>query len=335
MKQDNLTKIPQTVYVGGIQADIAYRGRSQFPGVDQLVVTVPKNVILGCAVSIVTVSGNIVSNSISIPVAQSGGACNDPSSAVGPTVGSTLSGKNTFTTGVVAIEQSTGITKAAGTTVGSTAAANFVRITGLTGTVSSGLPSVGSCVILVPPNVQFQQTGLDAGSISVNGGGTQTNLPGVANQKGAYGAAIPAIPANGQSYTFTGTGGTDVGAFSTTISVPPALVWTNQPSITTVNRAQGQLITWSGGAPGTYVNIGGQSAVLVGNVSVGATFECLAPLDDGQFMIPSWVLLALPPNNNGALNVRNQVYGQIFSVPNLDYAYGFTVSITDKVVTYQ
>jgi hypothetical protein len=191
---------------------------------------------------------------------------------------------------------------------------------------------VGSCTILVASNVQFTQTGLDAGSISATGGGAQTNLPAVPGQKGIYSATIPAIPATGQSYTFTGTGGADVGAFSTSINFPPPLVWTNQSSITTLNRAQGQQVTWSGGAPGTYVQIGGQSAVAVG---VGATFVCLAPVNDGQFTIPAWILLALPPNNNGALHLSNVVYGQIYSVPNLDYAYSFTESLTDKVVTYQ
>jgi uncharacterized protein (TIGR03437 family) len=331
MKQNNLTNIPMTVYVGGIQAAIAYRGRSQFPGVDQIVVTIPNNVAVGCNVSLVTVSGNIVSNMIAIPVAQGGGACTDPSSAFGPAV-SPPSGKNAYTAGAVTIYQGTAITKATGTTVGSTANANFVRVSGLTGTVNSSLPSVGSCTILVAPNVQFQQTGLDAGSISVSGGGTQTNVPGVASQKGIYSTAIPAIPANGQSYTFTGAGGLDVGAFSTNVNFPPPLVWTNQPSITAVNRAQGQQITWSGGAPGTYVQIGGQSAVAVG---VGATFVCLAPVDDGQFTIPSWILLALPTNNTGALNIANVVYGPTFSAPNLDYAYTFTESLTDKVVAYQ
>ena len=46
-------------------------------------------------------------------------------------------------------------------------------------------------------------------------------------------------------------------------------------------------------------------------------------------------LLTLPPNNNGALHISNLVYGQTYSVPNLDYAYSFTESLTDKVVAYQ
>jgi uncharacterized protein (TIGR03437 family) len=331
LKQNNLTSIPMVVYVGGNQAAIAYRGRSQFPGVDQIVVTIPSNVVAGCNVSIVTLSGSIVSNTIAIPVAPGGGACTDPSSAFGPSV-SPPNGKNSYTAGSVTILQSTGITKAAGITVGTTANADFVRVSGLTGAVSSGLPSVGSCTILVAPNVQFQQTGLDAGTISASGGGTQANLPALPSQKGIYSATISAVPANGQSYTFTGTGGADVGAFSTAVNFPPPLVWTNQSSITTVNRAQGQQVTWSGGAPGTYVQIGGQSAVAVG---VGATFVCLAPVNDGQFTIPAWILLTLPPNNNGALHISNLVYGQTYSVPNLDYAYSFTESLTDKVVAYQ
>ena len=36
MNQNNLTNIPIQVYIGGIAANILYRGRSQYPGVDQI-----------------------------------------------------------------------------------------------------------------------------------------------------------------------------------------------------------------------------------------------------------------------------------------------------------
>ena len=58
-------------FVGGVQATIAYQGRSQFPGVDQIVLTIPGSVPTGCYVSLAIVSGNIVSNSVTIPVAAS------------------------------------------------------------------------------------------------------------------------------------------------------------------------------------------------------------------------------------------------------------------------
>ena len=46
-KQNNLTNVPMKAYVGGVEAAIAYRGRSQFPGVDQVVLTIPSSVPTG------------------------------------------------------------------------------------------------------------------------------------------------------------------------------------------------------------------------------------------------------------------------------------------------
>jgi uncharacterized protein (TIGR03437 family) len=40
-KQNNLTNTPFQVYIGGLLANVQYRGRSQYPGVDQVVVAVP------------------------------------------------------------------------------------------------------------------------------------------------------------------------------------------------------------------------------------------------------------------------------------------------------
>ena len=67
-KQDNLTNVPMQVYIGGISANVLYRGRSQYPGVDQINVAIPANVTPGCYVSVVAQSGSIVSNTVSLAV---------------------------------------------------------------------------------------------------------------------------------------------------------------------------------------------------------------------------------------------------------------------------
>jgi len=59
LKQDNLNNA--TVYIGGVQADVTYAGRSQYPGVDQIDVVVPS---LGatrarCWMTMSTLSGRI------------------------------------------------------------------------------------------------------------------------------------------------------------------------------------------------------------------------------------------------------------------------------------
>jgi uncharacterized protein (TIGR03437 family) len=101
--QDNLTNIPMTAYIGGVQAKILYRGRSQFPGVDQVIVTVPPlaaaasagaedqgratpaGIQAGCNVSVWFVSGanNTDSNFVTIPVSKDGSPCTDANSIFG------------------------------------------------------------------------------------------------------------------------------------------------------------------------------------------------------------------------------------------------------------
>ncbi len=94
-KQDDLTSaLGLKVYIGGIQANVAYAGRSQYPGLDQINVMVPNNVALGCGVSVVVTAGTalITSNVATIPVAASGGACSDPNIGISGTITLTVSG---------------------------------------------------------------------------------------------------------------------------------------------------------------------------------------------------------------------------------------------------
>jgi hypothetical protein len=88
-------------------------------------------------------------------------------------------------------------------------------------------------------------------------GGNLTNK--IAGTLGAGGAnALPFIPSTGGLFTIdNGSGGSDVGPFSTSINVPPPLVWSNIGSITVIDRSQPLTITWSGGDPAGVVSIQG------------------------------------------------------------------------------
>lgn len=337
LTQDNLTNIPMQVWIGGLQAAISYRGRSQFPGVDQLVVTIPSGIPVGCSVSIVAVSGSVVSNSIVIPATQGGGPCSDATSPVTPTQLQSLSGKSTISFGTLLILQSTEITASTGTVTSNSATAVFDRYPTavvLANAANANIPSIGSCVLL-GGGTGVTPTGLDPGTVGLSGPGVQTMLPQLTSQPGTFYAALSSIPSGGGTYTYTATGGKDVGAFNTAVNFPVPLVWTNQASITTVNRAQGQTVTWSGGAPGTYVAIEGQSTVSAGTGFVSATFTCYAPVSAGQFTVPSWILLALPPNNSGSMSLENQTFPQLFSASGLDYASGSGGVLVDKALVYQ
>jgi uncharacterized protein (TIGR03437 family) len=97
MKQDNLNNA--TVYIGGVKADVIYAGRSLFPGVDQIDVTLPAlgaapafeaasfegqtgpsaatGFRTGCSDSVVVVAGDNSSNFTTLPVALNNGVCED------------------------------------------------------------------------------------------------------------------------------------------------------------------------------------------------------------------------------------------------------------------
>lgn len=344
--QDNLTNIPMQAYVGGVAATIVYRGRSQFPGVDQVVITIPASAPTGCYVSLAIVSGNIVSNSVTIPIAASGRTCSDEGSSLPPDVLQTLSGKTTIRTGFLAVTKTTIITGGS-TTTNDGVFGSFQSVSGISSSAAANQVSTGSCVVFNSLATLAGSTsgfGLDAGAqINVTGPGgpltlSQLSLPGLG--AGFYappGGNTPAgyIPTNGGAFGFdNGAGGKDVGHFTANLNVPAALTWTNAAQISTVTRAQGVNVTWTGGAPGTYVQITGGSAATINGKTVSVTFICQAPVSAGQFSVPVPVLLALPASANASLSVGDYTNLQTFTAPGIDLGLLTGGALTSKVVGY-
>jgi len=307
---------PPTFYIGGIATTALYAGRSVYPGVDQINITIPSAVSPGCAVSVVAVSGIYISNVVTLPVGS--GVCSDSATGVTGTQLLTLGGKTNYNSGALFISQSTSSNQTF-----SGADGIFENYQGSQSASGYGIVSLGSCIInssdlnALPV---FTSTGLDAGTITVTGpAGTQT-MNTIPTFAGEYAAQLPSgfIPANGGTFTFKGTGGANVGAFTTSVSYTNPLVWTNSSSITTVNRAGGQNITWTGGAPGSYVYIGGTSS----SSTATASFTCYAPVSGGSFTVPSYILLALPAGM-GTLGVTNNTTPVSFSASGLDYGVAF------------
>jgi hypothetical protein len=178
---------------------------------------------------------------------------------------------------------------------------------------------------------------LDAGTpITLAGGGQTVQIPefsidGV-TEVGEYLATLTTPLAGSTAYTFTGPGGKDVGPFTATITFPVPLTWSNESSISAVTESQGQLITWTGGATGTYVEISGSSSSA--DFSVSASFVCLAPVGDQKFTVPSYVLLSLPAGT-GSLGVSNFSNLVKFTATGLDYGYAIAGVESDESVTYQ
>jgi hypothetical protein len=226
--------------------------------------------------------------------------------------------------------------------------------------------TIGSCIVYAFSGQAARTTdpiapvGLDAGNqITVNGPNGIKQLTTVSILgKGYYGATLGGgTPPNNTplyldagTYGVNGPGGADVGAFSLSLVVPPNLTWTNMSSIDTITRANGQLVTWTGGDPNGDVTITGFSFKLGtnpnGSDAVGATFICTARDSDLQFTIPAPVLLSLPPSAvispipgvsiaTGQLSISSSSLPVKFTAPGLDYGYGLTSVSAGKSVTYQ
>ena len=329
------------LYFGSVKVPIAYQGRSQYQGVDQLAVVVPSNAPTGCAVSVAAVSGSgsseVVSNFVALPIATNGGTCVDPLSYVSPTESSTLSGKTTVKFGEVAIAQETSST---GTT--DEAIAIFYSISGssLTGYQSSSQPSYGSCFVTQSNSTTFTNpytlTGLNAGSVSVTGPNGTVALTTYPQLPGDYIAQLTSgfVPSSGGTFTFSnGAGGPDVGAFTAPVVFNTPLVWTNSNSDGTVTRGSGVTVNWTGGGTGTYVEIGGDA--ISSTAAFSASFVCNAPVSAGTFTVPPVVLLALPAGS-GSLSVGNYTTPASFTTaaPQLDFGYALAFTSTSINATY-
>jgi hypothetical protein len=124
------------------------------------------------------------------------------------------------------------------------------------------------------------------------------------------------------------------------MTVANPITWTNEASISTVDRATGVTVTWTGGAPGTYATISGTS-FLIGSSVVITTFTCQAPIAQGTFTVGPDVLLQLPASASiggiglATLSVGNNEPYIEFTAAGLDYGFAqSSVSISDPV-TYQ
>jgi hypothetical protein len=305
--QNNLTNIPMQVYVGGISANILYRGRSQYPGLDLIDLVIPANVSPGCYVSVVVETGSVVSNTVTVPVSPKGGPCSDPALGLSGTQLQSLAAKGATPVKSVAVTVSQ-FTNAAGKV---TDQAYVLSASTISAEFGSGnyYASQGSCSVF-PPGTGFPfESPLDAGIIQLTGPAGALNFTGGG---GSYLAQLPSGSLTG-NYTFTGSGGKDVGAFKIVISVQSPFSLTNTSALASITRSQGATVSWTGGFAGGDVMVNGVGSSSNGNVN----FYCHAPSNAGQLTIPSATLSALPPGG-GKLIVMNATAPQTVSASGLD-----------------
>jgi uncharacterized protein (TIGR03437 family) len=303
--------VPLQIYFGGVPATILYQGSAGYPGVNQINVTVPPNVIPGCWVDIAGVAGGVTSNTVSLPINPGGGPCVDTPSGL---TGTQVLGPNNavLRTGLVTVLH-TNTPQSGARAITNSADAAFVSYSGL---YSPGNPvTAGGCilndenVVPVPPVV-----GLDVGEISLSGpSGPAVTLRSQGIQGTGYAAlSATAIPDTGGAFTFTMSGGKDVPGFSTSVTLAnPLMTWTNPNVAAAIDRTQPLTVTWTGGNPGPH-----SSTFILGS-TIGAVrgrgFTCLTTADAGQFTVPSYILSALPVEApaasgfNGSVILQNNI----------------------------
>ncbi len=327
------------IYVGGVPAVIQYQGASGYPGVNQINIQIPQNAPTGCFISVTGVTTfGLPTNAIVLPIGN--GSCNDPALGVNSNVLTQLSGQQNVNAAVLNVLYLTEPNSdGTGTQTVTTASATFQTVPGTSYGISSGAVSIGGCVlnasVYSPAGSPSPSNppALSAGVITLSPP-SQFNKPVTLVRDtldpGIYSTTLPAgfLTTAGGAFTFTGTAGSQVGAFTAQVTFSdPLLTWTNQSAAAVVSRAASLPIVWSGGDPGTIVTITG-TGYGAGSV---AQFLCAADAAAGQFSLPGWVLAAFPAGE-GYLTVANQTLSESFSATGTDRAYARGL-VADQIFT--
>jgi hypothetical protein len=305
------------VMVGNSQAKVSNHDRSGCcAGVDQIVFTVPAGVE-GCAVPVSVQTNEQTSNFPTISVSSTGNTCSD--SPLGSALLGKLASGQDVTFSYIRLEDA--IMRFQKSSLGASYS-DFA-----TGTFSSYSPSTAGlaqygvssryCVAVPCPGFRCAVNGaytltdmspanLDAGAaLSLTSGGP-ISVPKV-NNAGEYWAILnsnsnPRYLWPGATYSVSGTGGKDIGAFSVSGRGGLAGVqFTNVPATQAVPRNAAFTVQWSGADPSIQsgqVTLGGYSAADT-TYNRLTSFQCQAPPSAGELTIPASVLPMLPVTGTG------------------------------------
>lgn len=317
----DMTSVDAKLWLGGISAQIVFKGRGCCIGEDQIAFVVPDNVPTGCAVPMAIQIGNVVSNYAVIAVAPKGSRTCTPSSSSfsGNFVPTLTTGTAPITLGQFVLARQPNFNSqgqlSGNIDVGNAQMLSFTVPPAIQPFIVSYLDDSppGTCIVYNTPRfpdggsrlANFNQ--LDGGpSIKVTGpNGSQTiDLTGNDNNLG------PGTFLSPGAYTFTGTGGANVGSVSAqfTIPTPPALTGLTSGTNLTVTRANGVTLNWTGGAAGSIVRIVGNQSTDASN-SRGASFRCDVAANAGTFTVPPSVTLSLPTGNFGGWDFKTYTDG--------------------------
>jgi uncharacterized protein (TIGR03437 family) len=290
----------------------SYAGRSSYPGLDQINVVVPAGTSGGCKTSIAVVvngvTGNVVSTSIG-PAGQT--VCGDTYGALTAANLEKAAASGSLNIGAVDVSR-------IGTNDDVLAAsfATYPVNSLIRSYAGSYGPSIGGCVVYeqVASGTLILTDPVLAGLPHLDPGPSLVLTPQAgkavtvnATSTGVFGATLGTT---GDVYISPGTysvangnGGSDVGAFNWSDTLPNPVAFGNLP--TSVSRALNLTVSWTGSSPFTLVTIFGYSAVPLSTTENSyVEFVCTAPASSTQFTIPSSIMSLLPVDGYGALGVQ-------------------------------
>ena len=231
-------------------------------------------------------------------------------------------------------------------------ACTLFTINGTSGTPTDPIqPRVldaGSVINVTGPNGAKQITKGQGGFYSATlGSSTGGGIPGLPGGIPGLPGGIPGLPGGGSgsyltagSYsTNNGTGGVDVGGFTSNLTIPGNFSWTNEAATTSVNRASDLTVTWTGAGANDYVFINGIS--FDQTARVGASFYCLERGSASRLVVPSAIMLGMPASSvvqgvpTGFLGVGVTGEPSRFTARGVNVGVFTYQSTTQKTVTFQ
>jgi uncharacterized protein (TIGR03437 family) len=282
------------VNVGGQKITPLYAGASSgYPGLWQINFTLPANIAPDCfAFAQVSTSG-VLSNAVTIPIAAPG---QDTCSSAGfsqASLAKLQAGNDVFYA-----EPSIGITTIDGSPV-EIVQAPFNRYSAPKWTTPYSGPKFGPCI-----EADFAYRGnsspfvpdasLDAGAaISLTGPNIVAGV-GVSKTPGSFGPQyFMYLPTgslvNGGTYTIAGPGGSQIGAFTATSTLPSNFAL---GPIQTIDRTKPYTLTWDGsGFDTVLISLG---VTDPSGKSRAVEISCRVPANPGTFTIPVEALAYLP-----------------------------------------
>jgi uncharacterized protein (TIGR03437 family) len=312
------------IFVGGRPATRRYAGRSSCcAGLDQIVFDIPEDAPRGCFVPVhVRTNRSVVSNAVTIAIEPEGRSCADAFNPLGEALRAggriaivaphrfdVLVNKFEAPEQLVIDQVDAALQHADGGETWFNAASSLPPVGSCTNYAGMTSSSLADLVRLLAPNSRQ----LDGGpTLQLTGAGAPATLTrrdtaprlyrSLLGQQGGAPGAPPLFFSFPGAFDLLIPGGSDVQRAQARFETGQPVRWTNQNQVSSVVRAAGLTLNWTGGDAAQDVVL---LAVLSSDDAANSAGMalCAAPADAGSFSIPPYILSALPATPGNAVRI--------------------------------